>query len=118
MPFSEETKKKITKSKYIFVLMCLIIMLFRENILEYVYGIDSDCDDCDQDEINNEVKKIIKNKKQKTVHKLINASTEGVMKGCIMGGITGGLPGAITGGATYGIANPVITYVMKRYNKE
>jgi hypothetical protein len=85
-------------------------MIFKDHIDDYFDG-DDDDDIDDPKVINDEIKLIIKDKRKKTIDKMVKSCKEGVMRGCITGCITGGVPGAISGGILFGVANPIITYM-------
>lgn len=106
---------KITKKTIFYgvIIFLLLILLCKDHYEDYINDIKSDRQnqECQQDDITNEMKKLVKEKNKSLIDKMIISSKEGFMKGGVTGCITGGIPGAISGGFLFGVANPIIIFV-------
>lgn len=100
---------KIRFSYIVFILL-LCVVLFGEMYNEYM-GKKIKYRNCPKEEVDEEIKNIIIDKKKKLSDKMIESCKDGLLKGCVTGCMTGGIHGAISGGILFGMANPVVTYI-------
>lgn len=104
----EISQKRFTQITFIIL---IILVLFKEIYTDKLENDIKNTNMCTTNEINDEMKKIVLNKKKNISDKMIDACKDGMFKGAISGSILGGVPGAITGGVVYGISSPIIMYV-------
>ena len=96
---------------YTVVFICIILIIgIKEYYTDNLKKIE-DFESLSKEDIDNEVKNIIKSKKTSLNNKLISSCKDGLIRGCIVGCLAGGIPAAIISGTTFGLTNAVVTFI-------